>query len=191
LRLAIYGGTFDPVHRAHLAVAREAAGQFGLDRVLFVPAGRPPHKVGATHASYADRVRMVELACQGEPRFEVSRLEAGTVRSYSVETIGRVRSQLAPGDELYFVIGADAFADIRTWLRWDEVVRSVRFIVVSRPGHSYEVPEGATVLRLDTLGLTVSSSAIRGQLGSGESPLEVPPAVLAYIQAHGLYRDLK
>ena len=79
MRLAIFGGTFDPVHEAHLALARQAAGSFRLNRVLFVPAARPPHKTGATSASYEDRVRMLELACQGRDGFEVSRLEEGTV----------------------------------------------------------------------------------------------------------------
>ena len=77
IRLAIFGGTFDPIHNAHLAIARGAVGRFGLDRVLFVPAAHPPHKAGVTHAPYEDRVRMAGLACAGEPRFEVSRLEEG------------------------------------------------------------------------------------------------------------------
>jgi nicotinate-nucleotide adenylyltransferase len=188
LRLAIYGGTFDPIHRAHLAVAGEAAGRFGLDRVLIVPAEQPPHKTGHTYATYDDRVRMAELACAGEPRFEVSRLEEGTARSYSVDTIDKVRARIEPADELFFIIGADAFAEICTWWRWSDVIRAVRFIVVSRPGHSYTIPEGAIVLPLDSLHLPVSSSELRRRLQRGESPLEVPPAVLAYIGEHGLYR---
>jgi len=186
LRLAIFGGTFDPVHCAHLAVAREAAARFGLDRVLFVPAARPPHKAGITHAGYGDRVRMVELACAGEPRFEVSRLEEGTVRSYSIETIEKARA-LFPADELFFIIGADAFAEIETWRRWQEVVESVIFVVVSRPGHDYEIPTASKVLRLDGLDLPVSSSAIRRSLAAGGAPDAVAPAVLDYIRAHRLY----
>ena len=127
MKLAIFGGTFDPIHEGHLALAREAAVRFHLDRVLFVPAAHPPHKEGVTHAPYADRVRMAELACQGEARFEVSRLEEGTARSYSIDTIEKLRAHLAPGDQLYFLIGADAFAEIRTWHRWRDVVRGVRF----------------------------------------------------------------
>ena len=186
MRLAIFGGTFDPVHCAHLAVAREAAARFGLDRVLFVPAARPPHKAGITHAGYGDRVRMVELACAGEPRFEVSRLEEGTVRSYSIETIEKARA-LFPADELFFIIGADAFAEIETWRRWQEVVESVIFVVVSRPGHDYEIPTASKVLRLDGLDLPVSSSAIRRSLAAGGAPDAVAPAVLDYIRAHRLY----
>ena len=118
MKLAIFGGTFDPIHAGHLAVAREASARFQLDRVLFVPAAHPPHKAGVTHAPYDDRVQMAELACREDPRFEVSRLEEGTARSYSIDTVEKVRATLAPGDELYFLIGADAFAEIRSWHRW-------------------------------------------------------------------------
>ena len=90
MRIAIFGGTFDPIHKAHLAVARSAADGFALDRVLFVPAAHPPHKSGVTHAPYEDRVRMAEIAVAGEPRFEVSRLEEGTARSYSIDTIEKL-----------------------------------------------------------------------------------------------------
>lgn len=190
MRLAIFGGTFDPIHLAHLAVAREAARRFGLDRVLFVPAAMPPHKAGVTLADYEDRYRMVELACADQPGLEASRLEAGTERSYSIYTIEKVRASLSPGGELFFVIGADAFAEIRTWLRWEDVVRAVEFIVVSRPGHRYAVPEGARVLRLETLELSVSSSEIRRKLAEGEASADLPPAVFAYIREHGLYRTV-
>jgi nicotinate-nucleotide adenylyltransferase len=186
LRLAIFGGTFDPVHRAHLAVAREASARFALDRVLFVPAARPPHKAGITHASYDDRVRMVDLACAGERVFEVSRLEEGTMRSYSIDTIEKAR-RLFPGDELFFIIGADAFAEIGTWRRWQDVLEAVSFVVVSRPGHDYAIPTGSKVLRLDTLELPVSSSEIRRQLAAGGAPEAVPGAVMEYIRTHGLY----
>ncbi len=187
MKIAIFGGTFDPVHSAHLAAAREAVRVFGLSRVLFVPASRPPHKSGATVAGYEDRYRMVELACQGEPRFEASRLEEGAERSYSIDTIERVRGRLDSGDELLFLIGADAFAEIATWRRSQDVIREVRFIVVSRPGHDYAIPPGARVERLDTVALAVSSSAIRAGLAAGGSPAELPPAVYEYIRERGLY----
>ncbi len=187
MRLAIFGGTFDPVHRGHLEVAREAATKVSLDRVLFVPASHPPHKGYRAHAPYGDRVRMLELACEGEPRFEVSRLEEGEPVSYSVHTIEKVRSTLAPSQELFFLIGADAFAELPTWHRWRDVVKLVTFIVASRPGHVYTVPEGARVIELPTLALTVSSSELRRRLAAGESPPEIPPKVLEYIRSRGLY----
>ena len=186
MRLAIFGGTFDPVHEAHLAVARQAADSLELDRVWFVPAAHPPHKMRSA-APYEDRVHMIELACESDSRFEVSRLEEGTLRSYSIDTILKVRAGLGAGDELFFIIGADAFAEITTWLRWREVIRAVRFVVVSRPGHAYEIPPGAAADRLDCLEMPVSSSEIRRLLTSGGRPQEVPGPVLEYIYSHGLY----
>lgn len=182
MKTAIFGGTFDPIHRAHLVVAREAADAFKLDRVLFIPASQPPHK--ATSVSYEHRFRMVELACEGDPRFEASRLEEGQERSYSIHTIERVN---AMGGRLYFVIGADAFAEIRTWYRWVDVVREVEFIVVTRPGHEYTSPPGARVHGLETVALPVSSSEIRQALARGEMPAEVPLKVADYIRTKGLY----
>lgn len=187
MRLAIFGGTFDPIHQAHLAIAQEAAERFRLDRVLLVPAAHPPHKTGVTHTPYEDRVHMAELASGGRPYLEVSRLEEGTVFSYSIDTIEKVRARMAPDDELFFVIGADAFADIRTWRRWRDVARKVRFLVVSRPGGSYDVPPGVCLDRLDNLKLPISSSEVRRTLASGGRPQEVPPPVLQYILEHGLY----
>jgi nicotinate-nucleotide adenylyltransferase len=187
VKLAIFGGTFDPIHNAHLAAACEAADRFALDRVLFIPAAHPPHKHGATHAPYADRVAMAELACAADPRFQVSRLEEHTERSYSIETIEKVRGRLSPGDELFFIIGGDAFAEIETWRRWRDVAREVHFLIVSRPGAAYRIPPEATADRLDDLDLPVSSSTIRRALAAGERPPDLPPEVLDYIRAHRLY----
>jgi nicotinate-nucleotide adenylyltransferase len=187
LRLAIFGGTFDPIHKAHVAMAQEAVERFHLDHILVVPASNPPHKARATFATYADRLRMAELACRDDARLEVSRLEEGTERSYTIDTIEKLQATLTPADELYFLIGADAFAEIHTWHRWRDVVRRVTFIVVSRPGHVYAVPEGARVERLESLDLPVSSSEIRRALATGERPAEVPDCVLEYIFEHGLY----
>jgi len=186
-RIAIFGGTFDPVHNAHLTVAKEAVVQFGLSSVLFVVAARPPHKIGAVHASYAHRMRMVELACARTPEFVPSRLEEYDEVSYSITTIQRVKATAGPEAAVYFLIGADAFADIQTWHRWSDVVRELQFIVVTRPGHHYHAPPGSTVSRLDTLAMPVSSSDIRARLAAGEGVPELPPAVMQYIRANGLY----
>lgn len=188
MRTALFGGTFDPIHNAHLRIAHEAARQLALDRVWFIPASRPPHKSGSTRTPYEHRYRMVELACAGEPTFEASRLEEGSENSYSIETIERVHALLGGSEELFFLIGADAFAEIRTWHRWRDVIASVEFIVVSRPGRVYTVPEGARVHRLEGVDLPVSSSGIRHKLAEGDDQVDVPPAVLAYIREHGLYR---
>jgi nicotinate-nucleotide adenylyltransferase len=187
MRLAIFGGTFDPVHDAHLAIARAAADRFRLDQVLFVPAAHPPHKALATHAPYDDRVRMAQLAYADERRFEVSRLEENTRRSYSIDTIEKVRAEMAPDGELFFIIGSDAFAEIRTWRRWQDVARAVDFLVIGRPGHLYEVPPGVRLERLDTLELRISSSEIRAALAEGRRPPGIPQPVLDYILDRGLY----
>lgn len=184
MKRAIFGGTFDPIHSAHLVVAREAAERFHLDQVLLIPAANPPHKSAAT--PYEHRYRMVELACRQDPRFVPSRLEEGREKSYSVHTIERVARE---GGDLYFVIGADAFAEIQSWYRWQDVVRAAQFIVVTRPGHQYEAPPGARVHRLETVAMPVSSSEIREALARGNQPDELPPAVLAYIRQNSLYRN--
>ncbi len=187
MRVALFGGTFDPIHSAHLAVASAAAGRFQLDKVIFVPAAHPPHKAGVTHAPYEDRVRMAELATARDPRFEVSRIEEGTSRSYSIDTIEKVRAGLSPQDELFFILGADAFSEIRTWHRWRDVAAAVAFIVVSRPGHDYEVPAEVRLCRLDHLELGSSSSDIRRSLSSGILPPDLPQCVMDYIRQNGLY----
>jgi nicotinate-nucleotide adenylyltransferase len=185
LRIALFGGTFDPVHRAHLIVAREAADEFGLDEVWFVPAAHPPHKA-ETNTSYEHRYRMVELACLEDSRFYPSRLEDGTGKSYSYTTI-RKAMELAPQAQLFFLIGADAFAEIETWHRAADVIAMVEFLVVTRPGHEYATPAGARVHRLESLALPVSSSDVRRKLSSGLPAKELPLAVRAYIVDHGLY----
>jgi len=186
MRAAIFGGTFDPIHSAHLEMARRAADQYRLDRVLFIPAGNPPHK--HADASYEDRYRMVELACAADPRFVASRIEEGAGKSYSIDTIERVKAGTAVGNgALFFIIGSDAFAEIQTWRRWEDVIRAVEFIVVARPGHEIAGPSGARVHRLESVELPVSSSDIRDALARGESPRELPPTVADYIRDHRLY----
>jgi nicotinate-nucleotide adenylyltransferase len=187
LRLAIFGGTFDPVHTAHTRVAKEAADRFRLDKVLFVPAAHPPHKPEGQTTPYEHRYRMVELACREDPRFEPSRLEEGESKSYTIHTLEKLKAQLAPGDELFFLIGADAFAEIDSWHRSRDVMALADFIVVSRPGYELRVPEGARVHRLETLALPLSSSEIRRQLETTGTAEGLHPEVLEYIRRHRLY----
>jgi nicotinate-nucleotide adenylyltransferase len=189
-RVVLFGGTFDPIHNAHLEIARAAADRFQLERILFVPAANPPHKTNQAQAPYEDRVLMAQLACESDPRFEVSRIEApaeeGSVRSYSINTIEKLQAAgIAP---LGFLIGADAFAEIDSWYRWADVVRSVEFIVVTRPGAAYRIPLGASVHELTGLSLLESSSEVRAAIARGDVDVPVPPAVLGYIRQHGIYR---
>jgi nicotinate-nucleotide adenylyltransferase len=183
MKIAIFGGTFNPIHKAHLEMARAAADVFGLDRVLFVPAGNPPHKGADT--PYEHRFRMVQLACAADARFVASRLEEGSEKSYSIHTIERVK---ASGDQVFFIIGADAFEEITTWYRWRDVLNAVEFIVVSRPGHKITVPEGARVHPIETVELPVSSSEIRRALAEGKASDLVPLEVRRYIRENDLYR---
>ena len=186
-RVCLFGGTFDPVHNAHLMIAREAVARFGLSTVLFLPAGHPPHKQLSQVTPYRHRLRMVELACASEPRFQVSTLEQGDQFSYSIDTIEALRRTLAADVELSFLIGSDAFDDIETWHRWRDLLEAVEFIVVSRPSHDFRVPPGGQVQRLDGLALPVSSTDIRARIAKHEPTPELPPAVRQYIDENHLY----
>jgi|KBSMisStaDraftv2_1062788.scaffolds.fasta_scaffold36923_5 nicotinate-nucleotide adenylyltransferase len=186
-KVCLFGGTFDPIHMAHLRIAEEAQKKFGLDRVLFVPAGNPPHKEAASLTAYEDRYRMVEIACKPYRGFVASRLEAGQRPSYTVDTVKRVLKDLNRNDRLFFLVGGDAFDELETWKGWQDLIQMTEFIVVSRPESQYRVPAGAHVLRLDGLALPVSSSTIRTRLATGEATPELPPEVRAYVEKRGLY----
>jgi len=185
--VCLFGGTFDPIHKAHLRIAKEAQKKFKLDRILFIPAGNPPHKEAAGLTPYEDRYRMVEIACKPYPGFIASRLEAARRPSYTIDTAKRVRKELGPNDRLFFLIGGDAFEELETWKNWQELVRLTEFIVVSRPESEYRVPEGARVHRLDGLALPVSSSTIRMRLANGEATPELPAEVRSFVEKRGLY----
>lgn len=186
MRLGIFGGTFDPVHAAHIAIAEAATDKFALDRVLVIPAANPPHKSGAT-ASFEHRFRMLQLACAGRPELEPSLLEAGEARSYSINTIEKIRKDVGWYCDLFFIIGADAFADIHTWHRWRDVIASVEFIVVTRPSASYYAPDDARVHVLADVLLPVSSSDVRASIAAGVHPPSLPDPVYEYIREHELY----
>jgi nicotinate-nucleotide adenylyltransferase len=186
-RICLFGGTFDPIHCAHLRIAEEATRHFELDGVLFIPAGSPPHKAAAGLTPYEDRFRMVEIACECYPHFEASRLEEGEGLSYTIDTVKRFRATLKGGETLFFLIGADAFDEIETWKSWQKLIKLIEFIVVTRPDQLYRVPEGATVHALNGLELEVSSSSVRNELTAGRPTPDLPAGVRAFIEARGLY----
>lgn len=187
-KIAIFGGTFDPVHRGHLAVARAALRRLKLDRLVFVPAGVSPHKQHRRpRASFAHRYAMLKLATAGEPRFSVSRLEARGVH-YSIDTVRRMKRSLKKSDRLFFVIGADAFREIPTWWKWKDLLHACEFAVASRPGASLSGATGAVVhpLRVHN---RVSATQVRAAARLGRSLAKlVPVPVARYIAQNRLYR---
>ncbi len=131
---------------------------------------------------------MVALACEPyAPLFAPSRLEEGSTHSYTVDTLTKLREKLAPETTLLFLIGSDAFEQIETWHRWQDVLKLAEFVVVERPGHESWIPNGAIVHRLDELSLPISSSGIRDKLAANKPTPELPPEVRSYIDKRGLY----
>ena len=143
MNIALFGGTFDPIHRGHVNVARAAVSAFGLKQVWFIPADIPPHKQKAPITSFYHRYAMVALALAGEKELIASLAEAPDPDaagkrepSYSLETVRRVKKKLGKSDHLYFLIGMDAFKDIAKWYKAEELLAECDFIVAARPGFS-------------------------------------------------------
>ncbi len=207
MRIGVYGGTFDPPHRGHLAVACAARDGLALDRVELVPSHTPPHR-RPTAASDLDRLAMVALGVLGERGLVPSprEIRRGGV-SYTVETLRELRAE-EPAAELFLVMGADSYDDLPNWSRSDEIQRLAHLAVLPRPGNAgvaavrpADEPrlrpaggappaEGLAVYRVEMEPLAISSREIRRRLGAGE-PVEplVTPAVLGYIGRRGLYRS--
>lgn len=137
VKIAIFGGTFDPIHSGHMQAARAAAHRLRLNKVLFIPTGCPPHKTANRLTDYHHRFAMVALACAEDSRFVPSPLESPEYRPgphYSIDTVRRVKRALKPGDSLYFLIGLDALIDLPHWQQFRQLLDLTDFIVVSRPG---------------------------------------------------------
>ena len=214
MNIAIFGGTFDPIHAGHLTAARAAQRRFHLDRVLFIPTGNPPHKIHDHLTDYAQRFAMVAMACAGEPRFIPSTIEAPTVDGsprYSINTVRALRRKLRQHDRLFFLVGADAFLDLPHWREFRRLLDAVEFIVVSRPGFDVEalrqvpppdlLPARRLLQKAETLrlrhgaihllhgvDLPVASRDIR-QAARARQPITglVPKLVEEYILKEGLY----
>ncbi len=198
MKLAIMGGTFNPVHIGHLVCAEEAVSHFGLDQVLFMPAGRPAHKEILSGAGPEDRYRMCAIAISGNPGFDVSRYELDRKQvSYTVETVRHFRRQL-PQAELCFVTGADAVLEILEWKDPGELLRMATLIAATRPGYPLD-RISATLDRfltenrvkiMEIPGIGVSSTMIRQRVSQRKSiRYLVPEGVRSYIEKEGLYRQ--
>jgi nicotinate-nucleotide adenylyltransferase len=200
MRVGFFGGSFDPPHLGHLAVARAAAAAFSLERVLFVPTAQQPLKPEGAVADYADRLTMVELLCADDAGFEASAVESPRGEggpNYTVETLTRLRAELAAGDEIYVLVGADAFRELRRWRDPQRLLALAEWVVISRPGFSLEeVVQGlelsanelARVHRLEEMAEPASATVIRERLRAGDDCAGLlAPAVVSYIRARGLY----
>ncbi|HET6675690.1 MAG TPA: nicotinate-nucleotide adenylyltransferase [Nitrospiraceae bacterium] len=139
MRLGLLGGTFNPVHNCHLKVAAQTRDALALDRILFIPAGDPPHKAPDSLAPARHREAMVRLAIEEEPSFGLSDMEVRRPgRSYSIDTVRALRAELGPTPHLFFIIGLDAFLDLPSWKEAEALLRACHFVVVSRPRTRFE-----------------------------------------------------
>jgi nicotinate-nucleotide adenylyltransferase len=219
-RIAIYGGTFDPVHSGHLEIARTVSQLFAIDEFLFVPARVAPHKTTREVSSALHRHAMLVLATEADPRLCVSMLELdGPERQYTVDTLSHFRARFAESADLFFVMGADSWAEITSWREWERLLTLANHVVVTRPDHEFSVDNvgpaiGARVVDLrglakedalslveagkqkifvtDCVMMEVSATAVRQ--AAREDRAEdlnrlVPPAVANYIRKYRLYRN--
>lgn len=182
----ILGGSFDPVHNAHLAMARTALEALSLSKILWIPSGTPPHRAGPV-AGATDRAAMVRLAIEDEPRFELDERELRkSAPGYTIETLEALRAELGPQAGLVLLIGADQYEKLDTWHRWRELSAFARIAVFARPDHAIVDTQDITVVPMQPL--AISSTRIRSRLAAGE-PVDglVPQKVLDYIRSHRLY----
>lgn len=196
-KLGVIGGTFDPIHYGHLAIAEEARARLDLPEVRFIPAGQPPHKPGGVISPAADRLAMVRLAVAGNPAFTVSTVELErTGPSFTVDTLARLREQEGPDCALYFIAGGDALADLLTWREPARLLALATLVIVQRPGATVDraalearLPALRQRLRLlDGPRFDLSGTLLRQRVREGVSiRYQTPDTVLAYIQEHRLY----
>jgi nicotinate-nucleotide adenylyltransferase len=199
MRVALFGGSFDPPHHGHIAIATAAADVFDLDSVYFTPVGRQPLKPESVPATFADRLAMVELACKADSRFAVSDLDAPRSDgkpNYTVETLAALH-EAVPDARLFNLVGADSFLNLPRWHEPERLLELAEWIVVSRPGFpladlstlDLTPRQRGRVHLLQTVHEDVAATNLRERLEAGDSCADVlDPAVSAYIQAHHLYR---
>jgi nicotinate-nucleotide adenylyltransferase len=201
MRIALFGGTFDPIHRGHKAIAQAAAAQFALDQILFAPAGRQPLKPDLATASFADRLAMTKLACDdsGDPGFVASALDAprddGTP-NYTIDTLTQLASQYRAA-QLFCLTGADSFSTIAQWRDPHSLLNLAEWIVVSRPGFPLAYPKDLAlspaqrtrIHLLDSVHEDIAATHLRTRLAAGDPCTDLlAPSVARYIQQHRLYR---
>ncbi len=187
MRLGIFGGSFDPPHVGHLLVVADALDALALDRVVFVPAGIQPLKVGAAAADARHRLEMVRLLVGGEPRFSVDPIEIDRDGlSYTVQTLAAF-AERHPQSERFFLVGTDVLASFGQWREPERVVQLATVAVMQRDGGAGPLPAGA--VRVETRRVDVSSTEIRERVRAGRTIRGfVPEAVEAYIASQRLYR---
>lgn len=193
-KVGLLGGTFDPIHEAHLQVAHVALAQCGLSKVLFVPNGIPPGRKKDPKPGREHRFRMVEAAIRGEPRFEVSRIEVDREGpSYTIDTIRALKDDYREG--ICLIVGADCLMEIDTWREPEAILASVPLIVAPRTGvvlseFEREPLRSASIFLLDMPEVDVSSTVLRERVDRGEPIGDlVPERVAEYIERNGLYSD--
>ena len=194
-RIGVMGGTFDPVHHGHLVAASEVAHIFDLDEVVFVPTGQPYQKDHRQVSPAEDRYLMTVIATASNPRFSVSRVDIDRPGpTYTIDTLREVRAANGPGDELYFITGADALAEILTWHEVDELFTLAHFVGCTRPGHRLSgvgLPDGKVSL-VEIPALAISSTVCRARVEAGEPVWYlVPDGVVQYIAKRKLYAKAK
>ena len=196
-RIALYGGTFDPVHLGHVEVARKVLELFEIEKVVFIPAQIAPHKVGRPVTEPIHRYAMLALATQDDPRLVISTFELEAPdRRYTVDTIAEIQRQLGDDTELFFIMGADSWSEITTWREWERLLTMTNHIVVTRPGYEVSpapVGLGQRVFFTDAVMKDISATNIRRIASEGRpdnnAELEklVPKAVADYITKYGIY----
>ena len=197
-RIALYGGTFDPVHLGHLEVARRVPELFEIEKVVFIPAQIAPHKVGRPVTEPIHRYAMLALATQDDPRLVISTFELDAPdRRYTVDTVAEFQRRFGEATELFFIMGADSWSEITTWREWERLLKMTNHIVVTRPG--YEVPPapaglGDRIFFTDAVLKDISATNIRRLASEGrheELAGLVPQPVANYIKKYEIYRDFE
>ncbi|MBN1847433.1 MAG: nicotinate (nicotinamide) nucleotide adenylyltransferase [Deltaproteobacteria bacterium] len=214
MRLGILGGTFDPIHLGHLRSAEEIREELGLEKIFLIPGAVPPHKDTSPITPFPERLAMTQRAVEGLSGYEVLDIEGlRKDKSYTIETLKDLHNRFSTGAEWFFIIGMDAFLEIKTWKEYTRLFTFAHFVVISRPGYAntalesfvdslnvgfqkgygnhkntFIAPCGNQLLFYETTGMEISSTRIRSLVSQGRSiRFLVPETVRLYIQEKGLY----